>query len=137
MSIAPSRVFSCLTRVTLGQGIFVNNVSATVRKRITTRSLTLSTQMSAKAPTEDEMTSEPIKFSTSQASHKTWRVNRSMGSQYQRPWWKVVPISVVFTGFLLWCVLRGETDIDTQLEKQLYEQLPGLLSDEDENAENK
>lgn len=60
-----------------------------------------------------------------------------MGSQYERPWWKVLPISAAFTAFLLWCALRGETDIDTQLEKQLYEQLPGLLSDEEEKVEDK
>lgn len=81
---------------------------------------------------------EPIKFSTSKASHRTWKVDRSLGSQFRRPWWKVFPISVVAIGFLLWCALRGETDIDTQLEKDLYEHLPGLLSDEEEQqVENK
>lgn len=61
-----------------------------------------------------------------------------MGSQFERPWWKVLPVSLFATGFLLWCVLRDETDIDTQLEKELYEHLPGLLSDEEqEQVENK
>uniref|UniRef100_A0A3B3CAC7 Ubiquinol-cytochrome c reductase complex assembly factor 4 n=1 Tax=Oryzias melastigma TaxID=30732 RepID=A0A3B3CAC7_ORYME len=98
------------------------------------RSLAVSAQVSSKsngsedAPPKDE----PIKFSTSKASHKTWKVKRSMGSNYERPWWKVVPISLVCTAFLLWCAFRGETDIDKQLERQLYEQLPGLLSNEEQ-----
>ena len=103
------------------------------------RSIALSSQRPArsKTPTDDdeEVKNEPIKFSTSKASHRTWKVDRSMGSQYERPWWKVLPISLVLTGFLLWCVLREETDIDAQLEKQLYEHLPGLLSDEEEEED--
>ncbi|XP_061120708.1 ubiquinol-cytochrome c reductase complex assembly factor 4 [Syngnathus typhle] len=78
-----------------------------------------------------EVNNEPIRFSTSKASHKTWKVERSMGSQYQRPWWKVLPISVIGIGFLLWCVMREESDIDTQLEKELYQHLPGLLADQE------
>ncbi|KAM4525738.1 ubiquinol-cytochrome c reductase complex assembly factor 4 [Fundulus diaphanus] len=98
------------------------------------RSLALTSQAAArsKPPTEDEVvSSEPIKFSTSKASHRSWKVDRSMGSQHQRPWWKVVPISLVLAGFLLWCALRKETDVDAQLEKRLYEHLPGLVSDEE------
>uniref|UniRef100_A0A3B5AL94 Uncharacterized protein n=1 Tax=Stegastes partitus TaxID=144197 RepID=A0A3B5AL94_9TELE len=70
---------------------------------------------------EEEELDEPLKFTTSQASHRTWKVDRSMGSHYERPWWKVFPISVAVSGFLLWCALRDETDVDVQLEKQ---QLP-------------
>ncbi|CAL8283447.1 unnamed protein product [Merluccius merluccius] len=78
---------------------------------------------------------EPIKFSTSKASHRTWRVDRAMGSQYQRPWWKVLPVSLLSLGFLLWCALRRETDVDVALQRELYEHLPGLLKDEEEEEE--
>ena len=80
---------------------------------------------------------EPIKFSTSKASHRTWRVDRAMGSQYQRPWWKVLPVSLVSLGFLLWCALRRETDVDAALQRELYEHLPGLLKDEEDEEEER
>lgn len=93
---------------------------------------------SRKPPDDDKETSNPIKFSTSKASHRTWNVDRSLGSTYQRPWWKVIPISIIGVGFLLWCVFRKETEIDETLEKHLYEHLPELLSDEEEESvENK
>lgn len=62
-------------------------------------------------------------------------MDRSLGSQHERPWWKVLPISLLGSAFLLWCALRTETDVDTKLEKELNEQLPGLFSDEDEEEE--
>uniref|UniRef100_A0A096M9N6 Ubiquinol-cytochrome c reductase complex assembly factor 4 n=1 Tax=Poecilia formosa TaxID=48698 RepID=A0A096M9N6_POEFO len=95
-------------------------------------SLTSAAPARSKPSSDDEaVSSEPIKFSTSKASHRTWRVDRSLGSQHERPWWKVVPISLAFTAFLLWCIMRSDTDIDTQLEKHLYEHLPGLEEDEE------
>ncbi|XP_041715280.1 protein CCSMST1 [Coregonus clupeaformis] len=99
------------------------------------RTLSLTSQRLGKSKTADEdgeELSHPIKFTTSKASHKTWNVDQSLGSKYQRPWWKVLPISLFGLSFLLWCALRGETDIDEQLEKNLYEHLPGLLLDEEE-----
>uniref|UniRef100_A0A671WJM5 Ubiquinol-cytochrome c reductase complex assembly factor 4 n=1 Tax=Sparus aurata TaxID=8175 RepID=A0A671WJM5_SPAAU len=82
----------------------------------------VSLQRTAKsADDEEEVKSEPIKFSTSKASHKSWRVEGSMGSQYQRPWWKVLPVSLFGMIFLLWCALRKESDIDSKLEENLYE----------------
>lgn len=102
------------------------------------RSVVLSPLLSAKVPTEDEeaVKEEPIKFSTSKASHRTWKVQQSMGSQHKRPWWKVVPIVVFGTAVLLWCVLREETDIDAQLKTELYERLPGLLPDQDSEQDS-
>ncbi|CAG5908263.1 unnamed protein product [Menidia menidia] len=141
MSKAAGQVFSSLTRVILGRGICFQNASTSVSSKLqSVRTLAVSSQMltKSKAPTEDEeeVNSEPIKFSTSKASHRTWKVDRSMGSQYERPWWKVIPISLFGTAFLLWCAFREETDIDEQLEKQLYEQFPSLVSDE-ETEDNK
>ncbi|XP_023143491.1 ubiquinol-cytochrome-c reductase complex assembly factor 4 [Amphiprion ocellaris] len=132
MSTVAGRVFSGLTRLTFSRGMFVR----TVRRLNGVRSLALSSQMSARSKKpmdeEKEVNNEPIKFSTSKASHKAWNVDRSMGSNFERPWWKVLPISLIFTGFLLWCAVREETDIDVKLEKQLYEHLPSLLPDEEE-----
>ncbi|XP_022046565.2 protein ccsmst1 [Acanthochromis polyacanthus] len=133
MSTAAGRVFSGLT---FSRGMFVRNAATTVRRLNSVRSLALSSQLSArsKKPTgeEKEVNDEPIKFSTSKASHRVWNVDRSMGSNFKRPWWKVLPISLIFTGFLLWCAVREETDIDVKLEKQLYEHLPSSLPDEEE-----
>ncbi|XP_029954219.1 ubiquinol-cytochrome c reductase complex assembly factor 4 [Salarias fasciatus] len=133
MSVSIGRVFGGVRRA----GLFLQSASAAGRTLQNARSLAVTSHMSArsKAPADEEeqqQLDEPIKFSTSKASHRTWRVDRSMGSQYERPWWKVLPISLVFTGFILWCVFRDETDVDSQLEKELYDHIPGLLSDEEE-----
>ncbi|XP_033921371.1 ubiquinol-cytochrome c reductase complex assembly factor 4 [Melopsittacus undulatus] len=58
----------------------------------------------------------PILFSTSKASPRVWSVSQSMGSDHERPWVKVLPVSLVCTGFLLWCVFREPTEIDERLE---------------------
>lgn len=108
-----------------------------------TRMLSITSQLYAKSrkpPDDDdeEAIPKPIKFSTSKASHRTWNVDRSLGSNYERPWWKVLPISLFGMGFLLWCAFRKETELDESLEKNLYEHLPGLLSDEEqEEVKNK
>ncbi|XP_073345910.1 ubiquinol-cytochrome c reductase complex assembly factor 4 isoform X2 [Pagrus major] len=132
MSTTAGRVFTGLTRSALSRGIFNHHGTSTVRLN-SVRSLAVSLQRTAKSTDDDEKVKyEPIKFSTSKASHKTWRVERSMGSQYQKPWWKVLPVSVFGISFLLWCALRRESDIDATLETHLYERLPGLLPDEEE-----
>ncbi|XP_030255280.1 ubiquinol-cytochrome c reductase complex assembly factor 4 isoform X2 [Sparus aurata] len=132
MSTTAGRVFTGLTRSALSRGIFNHHGTSTVRLN-SVRSLAVSLQRTAKsADDEEEVKSEPIKFSTSKASHKSWRVEGSMGSQYQRPWWKVLPVSLFGMIFLLWCALRKESDIDSKLEENLYERLPGLLSDGEE-----
>ncbi|XP_062847900.1 ubiquinol-cytochrome c reductase complex assembly factor 4 [Trichomycterus rosablanca] len=84
-----------------------------------------------------EDVSQPIKFSTSRASHREWKVERSMGSRFQRPWWKVLPLSILCISFLIWCGFRPESDVDRALEKQLFEHLPGLLTniEDDETTE--
>ncbi|XP_043957602.1 protein CCSMST1 [Gambusia affinis] len=134
MSPSAGRALSGFTSRILGRGMQIKNASASVGLR----SLSLTSPAPARSkPSSDDkaVSSEPIKFSTSKASHRTWRVDRSLGSQHQRPWWKVVPISLAFAGFLLWCIMRPETNVDTQLEKQLYEHLPGLMSDEEGGKE--
>lgn len=112
--------------------------SLLVRTLKNVRALALTDQGWARSnkPADDEV-DKPIKFSTSKASHRTWNVERSLGSQEQRPWWKVLPISLATFGFLLWCTFRSQSEVDEQLEKQLYEQLPGLLSDEENDVSSK
>uniref|UniRef100_UPI003AB0913C ubiquinol-cytochrome c reductase complex assembly factor 4 n=1 Tax=Centroberyx gerrardi TaxID=166262 RepID=UPI003AB0913C len=130
------RVFGSLSRFALNRGILIHGTTSLRLNQVRSVSLTIQRSTRSSKPEEDEeVNSEPIKFSTSKASHRTWRVDRSMGSQFERPWWKVLPISLFGISFLLWCALRGETDIDAQLEKQLYEHLPGLLSDEEEEEQ--
>ncbi|XP_061611720.1 ubiquinol-cytochrome c reductase complex assembly factor 4 isoform X2 [Phyllopteryx taeniolatus] len=107
-----------------------------IRKGQSARPLSVSHRLLAKPekPGEDAqegVNNEPVRFSISKASHRTWKVDRSLGIQYKRPWWKVVPLSVIAVGFLVWCALREETDIDAQLEKELYQHLPGLVSNEE------
>lgn len=133
MSSSIGRVFSRLVRVPLTRGTFQYNTT-TVRLS-SVRPLALSSQLEAKSKTPpEEQTNEPIKFSTSKASHKTWKVGRSMGSQFERPWQRVLPLSLIFAAFLLWCVLRGQSDVDDHLDKPLHESLPSLRPDEDKKS---
>lgn len=64
---------------------------------------------------EEIESNTPLRFSTSKASHRTWTVDKSFGSDNSRPWWKVLPISLLLAGILLWCVFREETEIDKLL----------------------
>lgn len=134
------RVMASLLHLSVCRGIYVGS-TASLRRLDHVRSFTLASQRLARSrkpadeDEDEEVNNEPIKFSTSKGSHKTWQVERSLGVQYQRPWWKVLPLSLVCVGFLLWCVLRPDSDVDEQLEKHLYEHLPGLLSDDEEEEE--
>ncbi|XP_035521148.1 protein CCSMST1 isoform X2 [Morone saxatilis] len=131
MSTTAGRVFAGVRR----RGVFIHSAASTVRLN-GVRFLAVSLQRTAKSTDDDqEVKNEPIKFSTSKASYRTWKVDRSLGSKYKRPWWRVLPISLLTISFLLWCALREETDIDAQLDKKLYEQLPSLLSDEEEEQD--
>ncbi|KAM9598433.1 ubiquinol-cytochrome c reductase complex assembly factor 4 [Morphnus guianensis] len=57
-----------------------------------------------------------IPFSASKASPRVWSVSRSMGSDHERPWAKVLPLSLLCAGLLLWCAFREKTEIDERLE---------------------
>ncbi|XP_061081378.1 ubiquinol-cytochrome c reductase complex assembly factor 4 [Conger conger] len=85
---------------------------------------------------DDVEINQPLKFSTSKASHRVWSVDRSFGNTKERPWWRVLPLSVFCACFLLWCVFRKESQIDKQLEKELDEHIPGILSGEDDTKED-
>ncbi|XP_062381568.1 ubiquinol-cytochrome-c reductase complex assembly factor 4 [Sardina pilchardus] len=143
MSTTGQRIFSHMARYhRTCRRILLNGVDTFPRYPVSARALSVSHKLCAKSkkPPEDEFDeppSEPIKFSTSKGSHRTWSVDRSLGSKHQRPWWRVVPISVVGVVFLLWCGFRAESDVDEALEKQLYEHLPSLLSDEEESDKSR
>ncbi|KAM6121627.1 ubiquinol-cytochrome c reductase complex assembly factor 4 [Phoenicopterus ruber ruber] len=57
-----------------------------------------------------------IPFSASKASPRVWSVSRSMGSDHERPWGTVLPLSLLCAGLLLWCAFREKTEIDERLE---------------------
>ncbi|XP_053197339.1 protein CCSMST1 isoform X2 [Scomber japonicus] len=134
---AAGRVFKSLNRVAFSRGVFINDISTALRLN-SVRPLTLSCQRPARSKNSTdngEVNNEPIKFSTSKASHRTWKVDRTMGSHHKRQGFNVLPLSLIGVCFLLWCVLRGESDVDGQLEKKLYEHLPGLLPDEEKEQD--
>ncbi|XP_016092101.1 ubiquinol-cytochrome c reductase complex assembly factor 4 [Sinocyclocheilus grahami] len=130
-----SKVCLHLSRFSLGHDGFTSRTLANLRP-CASRMLSFTSQLNAKSrkPPDDNEASKPIQFSTSKASHRSWKVDRSMGSSYQRPWWKVLPFSLVGVGFVVWCIFRRETEIDQSLEKNLHEHLPGLLSDEEQEG---
>ncbi|XP_051927358.1 protein CCSMST1 isoform X3 [Hippocampus zosterae] len=134
-----AHVFTVLNSRTFSRG--TSMLGRHINASMSVRPLTVSHHLLTKPnkpgqDVQEETTTEPIRFSTSKASHRAWKVERSMGSQHQRPLWKVVPLSVIAVAFLLWCALRDESDIDERLDKELYQHLPGLLSNQ-ENEEKK
>ncbi|MGH0192114.1 UNVERIFIED_CONTAM: hypothetical protein FKN15_003734 [Acipenser sinensis] len=93
-------------------------------KQAASRHLSSTAQLSRRSEPlndEEEKDTGPMKFTSSKASHRTWSVDQSLGSHFQRPWWKVLPISLIGLAILLWCFLREESDIDRELERSLSE----------------
>ncbi|XP_065589104.1 ubiquinol-cytochrome c reductase complex assembly factor 4 [Cyrtonyx montezumae] len=68
-----------------------------------------------------------IPFSSSKASPRVWSVSQSMGSDYQRTWVKVLPLSLLCSGLLLWCAFREKTEVDERLEALFSGQSAALL----------
>uniref|UniRef100_A0A8B9S7L7 Protein CCSMST1 n=1 Tax=Apteryx owenii TaxID=8824 RepID=A0A8B9S7L7_APTOW len=68
---------------------------------------------------------EGLKFSKIfyKASPRVWSVSRSMGSDHERPWGMVLPVSLLCAGLLLWCVFRDKTEIDERLEAVFSDQI--------------
>ncbi|MBN3280498.1 CSMT1 protein, partial [Polyodon spathula] len=53
-------------------------------------------QISRRSETlNDEKDPGPVQFTSSKASHRSWPVDQSLGSQFQKPWWKVLPVSLI------------------------------------------
>nr|DBA19432.1 TPA: hypothetical protein GDO54_015270 [Pyxicephalus adspersus] len=81
----------------------------------------------------EEENSKPLKFSTSKANPRDWSVDKSFGSGYQRPLWKVLPISLFLSGLVLWAILRKETEID----KILYRPIADILKETENDEKGK
>ncbi|XP_077358372.1 ubiquinol-cytochrome c reductase complex assembly factor 4 [Festucalex cinctus] len=128
-----SHVFTGLTSKTLSRwtSTLIRHTNASTSARAFSMSHHLLAKPNKPEDDQEEVNEEPIRFSTSKASHRVWSVERSLGSEHQRPWWKVFPISAILVAFLLWCVMREETEIDALLETELFQHLPGLLPDEE------
>uniref|UniRef100_A0A8C0V685 Uncharacterized protein n=1 Tax=Cyanistes caeruleus TaxID=156563 RepID=A0A8C0V685_CYACU len=75
-----------------------------------------------------------IHFFSSKASPRLWSVSRSMGSNHNRPLVKVLPLSVLGTGLLLWCVFREKTEIDKRLEAVLSGEIVDSDTAQESNA---
>ncbi|XP_008252932.3 LOW QUALITY PROTEIN: ubiquinol-cytochrome c reductase complex assembly factor 4 [Oryctolagus cuniculus] len=73
---------------------------------------------------EDEP-GRPIQFSCSKASPARWTVAQSMGWQQQRPWWKVLPVSLSLMLLVTWCFLRPKSSADLWLQRVLDGEGPG------------
>uniref|UniRef100_G1TTS3 Uncharacterized protein n=1 Tax=Oryctolagus cuniculus TaxID=9986 RepID=G1TTS3_RABIT len=67
----------------------------------------------------------PIQFSCSRASPARWTVAQSMGWQQQRPWWKVLPVSLSLMLLVTWCFLRPKSSADLWLQRVLDGEGPG------------
>ncbi|XP_009893624.1 PREDICTED: protein CCSMST1 [Charadrius vociferus] len=75
-----------------------------------------------------------IPFSTSKANPRVWSVGRSMGSDHERPWVKVLPLSLLCSGLLLWCAFREKTEIDERLEAIFSGQVVDSLDEAPKSA---
>lgn len=80
-------------------------------------------QSAAKSEKEDDPDC-PIQFSTSKAYPSRWTVEHSLGKEGQRPWWRVLPISLSLVILLIWCFVREETSTDHWLTQVLEEEVP-------------
>ncbi|CAK6444849.1 unnamed protein product [Pipistrellus nathusii] len=80
-------------------------------------------QSAAKGEEEDDP-DRPIQFSTSKANPTHWTVEHSLGKEGQRPWWRVLPISLSLMILLIWCFAREETSTDHWLKQILEEEEP-------------
>uniref|UniRef100_A0A3P8VX52 Ubiquinol-cytochrome c reductase complex assembly factor 4 n=1 Tax=Cynoglossus semilaevis TaxID=244447 RepID=A0A3P8VX52_CYNSE len=128
MFTAVRRTFFGATRECPSRKILIQN--STLRlNHLKSLALSSSSAARSKRATNDEENNEPIKFSTSKASHRNWKVDRSIGTHYKRPLWKVVPLSLLFVVTLLWCAFRRETDTDAQLMTPLHEHFPTLTKE--------
>lgn len=81
---------------------------------------------------EEDDPDRPIQFSSSKASPSRWTVEQSLGRGRQRPWWRVLPLSLSLMVLVIWCFFRQETSADRWLRQILEEEVPepGDLSEE-------
>lgn len=106
--------------------------SAWLASHFSTNSKHFSSKSNVEIEKEEEDPEKPYSFSKSKAAH--WTVDKSFGSQYSRPWWKVAPLSLSLIALVAWIFLRSETDLDRQLEVNLSERLPDLFPPPEEES---
>lgn len=81
------------------------------------------TDISSKTKLENN---EPVKFFGSKAASWQAKKTRSGGAD-EVLWYQPYVISLSLTVFLIYfCILREESDIDLELEKSLFDRVPGL-----------
>lgn len=71
---------------------------------------------------EEEDSNLPIQFSGSKATPVRWTVEHSLGKQQQRPWWKVLPLTLTIVALIIWCYRREESPTDQWLRQVLEEE---------------
>ncbi|XP_039630953.1 protein CCSMST1 [Polypterus senegalus] len=69
----------------------------------------------------------PLKFSGSKADPRYWKVEKSLGSNYLRAWWTVVPISILGLVTFFWCFSREEREVDQKLLTGMQDYWPNSL----------
>ena len=73
---------------------------------------------------EEDDPNRPIPFSSSKAHPSRWTVEHSLGGEQQRPWFRVLPLSLSLLALVIWCFFRQETDTDLWLRQVLEEEVP-------------
>lgn len=71
---------------------------------------------------EDDDPNLPIQFSGSKATPIRWTVEHSLGKPQQRPWWKVLPLTLTLVALVVWCYQREESGMDLWLRQVLEEE---------------
>ncbi|XP_019642866.1 PREDICTED: uncharacterized protein LOC109484086 [Branchiostoma belcheri] len=96
---------------------------------------TTAARLGRKPEEEVEEDPAPLKFTGSKGAQ--WKVAQTMNLNKNRPMRKIIPVSLTITAFLLYfCVFRKETWLDEELDKNLYQRMPGLLSSVEEEDED-
>ncbi|XP_045676870.1 protein CCSMST1 [Phyllostomus hastatus] len=73
---------------------------------------------------EEDDPNRPILFSSSKAHPSRWTVEHSLGGERQRPWFRVLPLSLSLMALVVWCFFRQETGADRWLRQVLEEEVP-------------
>lgn len=106
----------------------IQNISTKGKHQNVLASRNLSTPSSPPTSTEQKNKNEPVKFFGSGAA--AWQAKQGRTGTYNPEtvppiqMWSVLASVSIF--LLYFCVFREENDIDREMEKSLYERVPGL-----------
>ncbi|XP_055627705.1 uncharacterized protein LOC129769448 [Toxorhynchites rutilus septentrionalis] len=105
----------------------VSPIAQQFTKLSTQRSVQTSAKVHKNKNTEPESKDEPIKYFNSTAARWKAQQTRSGHVNEDVPWFQPYAVIASVSAFLLYfCVLREENDIDRDLERSLFDQVPGL-----------